>query len=138
MAITTRRTGLGGTAALGDSVYSGADITNWSVTATQATYDANAKSDSYEVKALGRKSAQVTIEKLVAAAAFPPLLGQVLECTLTTGGESPEVVFAGEVIITQVGYQSPDGMEAENLQGESTGAFVLGDSGGETPPGGEG
>jgi len=132
---TARRSGLGGTCALGSTVYTGADITGWTLTVNQAVLDANAKSDTAEVKQIGRKSATISINKMCSTTAMTKtaLLGTTLTLTLTTGsgatlGSTGDVVFSGNVVVTKIGYMSPDGMESEDLECVTSGAFTLKDS----------
>jgi hypothetical protein len=131
---TTRRSGLGGTCAIG-ALYAGADIQGWQLTVNQGVLDANAKSDTAEVKQIGRKGATISINKLVAATALmkTSLLGTTHAVTLTTGsgatlGSTGDVVFTGNCVVTKLGYTSPDGMEAEDVEMVSTGAFTLKDA----------
>lgn len=133
---TTRRSGLGGVAELGDAgaAYDGIDCQDVSLTVNQTTLDANAKSDVYEVKQLHRRSASGSIKKMISTSAFckTALLGTTMALTLTSGdsvgGAAGEEMFSGTVIITKVGWQSPDGMEAEDVDWVSTGTFALADA----------
>lgn len=136
---TTRRTGLGGEFELGalGATYDSADLQEWSAEITQVTLDANAKSDTAEVKQIGRHSARVTAKKLVASVAFAlrGLLGATHAVTLTSGdgaevgGSGGDTVLTGNFVVTKVGYVSPDGMEAEDVEMVSSGALVFSDDG---------
>jgi hypothetical protein len=129
---TGRRSGLGGTATLtavqvtpdpGD-LYDSVDIQGWTLTVNQGVLDANTKSDLAEVKQIHRIGASITITKMVASTDFckTSLLGTVFTINLVTGdgtavgGSAGEEVFEGDVVVTKVGYQSPDGMEAEDIE----------------------
>jgi len=129
---TGRRSGLGGTATLtavqvtpvpGD-LYDSVDLTGWTLTVNQAVLDANTKSDTAEVKQIHRIGASITIAKMASATEFckTSLLGTVFTINLnsgdgaTLGGAAGDEIFEGDVVVTKVGYQSPDGMEAEDIE----------------------
>lgn len=127
MADPVRLTGLDGTIALNTSAYTGADCTNCTLTVTQGTIEGAAKADVYEVRQVHRRSASGSIGKLVVAIAFTKsaLLGVAVPLVLTA--ETGEEVFNGNVIITKIGWTSPDGYQAEDLDWISSGEFSLND-----------
>lgn len=133
---TQRRTGAYGKAVFKDgttSIWDGADISEWQFTETATFHDAESKNDLFQVKQRGRIGATASAKKLVST----PLLGKIRAGDVLTielyGGADPDTptteqttaMVSGTWLVASFGYQSPDGMETEDVQFTSSGEYTI-------------